>query len=342
MEIRLLINQLPLNPCVPRQDRLNDANHILCRGCSQALSQLHKCYRYGTPILKGSNGRYMGYPKNRLVYCNALTKNTHMNTDNEKLILRVWQSITEEATVSTKAERVLAEYLRVTILDHPNLASALSFQLANKLASTTAPMAMLREIMHNIFADPDIIGYAAKDIQATVDRDSACELYSSPFLYFKGFLALQAYRVAHQLWLQGSHSLALLIQYRVSVKFAVDIHPAAKIGCGVMIDHATGLVIGETAVVEDCVSIMQSVTLGGTGKVSGDRHPKIRKGVLLGPGAKILGNIEIGEGAMVAASSVVLKSVAAHTVVAGVPSKVVGKVDIDEPSKAMNHYFRCS
>ena len=282
----------------------------------------------------------MVYRENGLAYCNALTQNGLMNTDNEKLVLQVWQSIIDEAANSAQTEPVLAEYLIATILDHPNLASALSFQLANKLASATVPMAMLRDIMVNIFADPEIIGCAAKDIRATVDRDSACELYSSPFLYFKGFLALQAYRVAHQLWLQGNHSLALLIQYRVSVKLAVDIHPAAKIGCGVMIDHATGLVVGETAVVEDCVSIMQSVTLGGTGKVSGDRHPKIRKGVLLGPGATILGNIEIGEGAMVAASSVVLKSVAAHTVVAGVPSKVVGQVDIDEPSKAMNHYFK--
>ena len=284
----------------------------------------------------------MVYRENGLAYCIALTQNDLMNTDNGKLALQVWQSIVKEAADSALTEPVLARYLMATILDHPDLASALSFQLANKLASATVPIAMLRDIMNNIFANPEIIDCAAKDIQATVDRDSACELYSTPFLYFKGFLALQAYRVAHQLWLQGNHSVALLIQYRVSVKLAVDIHPAAKIGCGVMIDHATGLVIGETAVVEDCVSIMQSVTLGGTGKVSGDRHPKIRKGVLLGPGAKILGNIEIGEGAMVAASSVVLKSVAAHTVVAGVPSKVVGQVDIDEPSTAMNHYFKGS
>ena len=147
--------------------------------------------------------------------------------------------------------------------------------------------------------------------------------------------------MAHHLWLKNEHSLALLIQYRVSLTLAVDIHPAAVIGCGLMIDHATGLVIGETAVVGDCVSIMQSVTLGGTGKASGDRHPKIRNGVLLGPGAKILGNIEIGEGAMVAASSVVLKPVAAHAIVAGVPAKVVGHVDSDEPSKVMDHYFKC-
>jgi serine O-acetyltransferase len=161
------------------------------------------------------------------------------------------------------------------------------------------------------------------------------------FLYFKGFLALQSYRAAHQLWLEDRRSLALLLQYRISLKFAVDIHPAAQIGHGLMIDHATGLVIGETAVVEDSVSIMQSVTLGGTGKVSGDRHPKIRKGVLIGPGAKILGNIEIAEGAMVAASSVVLKSVPAHAIVAGVPALVIADARSKEPSQSMDHYFKC-
>lgn len=254
---------------------------------------------------------------------------------------RVWQHIVQEAEATAKTEPVLASYLQAVILDHNSLGHALGFHLSTKLASTATPMEMLRDVMDRVFADTKTVGCAAKDIQATVDRDSACDLYSSPFLYFKGFLALQAYRVAHQLWLKNERSLALLIQYRVSLTLAVDIHPAAVIGCGLMIDHATGLVIGETAVVEDCVSIMQSVTLGGTGKVSGDRHPKIRKGVLLGPGAKILGNIEIGEGAMVAASSVVLKPVAAHAIVAGVPAKVVGHVDIDEPSKVMDHYFKC-
>lgn len=261
--------------------------------------------------------------------------------NNQRITSKVWLNIFQESQATARAEPVLASYLQATVLDHDNMGHALSFHLSTKLASTATPVQMLRGIMDKVFADPEIISCAAKDIQATVDRDSACDLYSSPFLYFKGFLALQAYRVAHHLWLQGERSLALLIQYRISLKLAVDIHPAAVIGCGLMIDHATGLVIGETAVVEDCVSIMQSVTLGGTGKVSGDRHPKIRKGVLLGPGAKILGNIEIGEGAMVAASSVVLKAVEPHAIVAGVPAKVVGHVAIDEPSKVMDHYFKC-
>lgn len=261
--------------------------------------------------------------------------------NNQAMTNKVWRYIFREAQTTAQEEPVLASYLQATILDHDNMGSALSFHLSTKLASSATPMQMLGDIMDSVYADPEIISCAAKDIQATVDRDSACDLYSTPFLYFKGFLALQAYRVAHHLWLQDERSVALLIQYRISLTLAVDIHPAAVIGCGLMIDHATGLVIGETAVVEDSVSIMQSVTLGGTGKVSGDRHPKIRKGVLLGPGAKILGNIEIGEGAMVAASSVVLKAVEPHAIVAGVPAKVVGHVDIDEPSKVMDHYFKC-
>ena len=255
---------------------------------------------------------------------------------------KVWHHILDEARTTATEEPLLQDYLVSTLLNHDNLNTALSHHLANKLASIAAPASMLRTIMSDIFSDPDVLHKVARDIQATVDRDSACTLYSSPFLYFKGFLSLQAYRAAHHLWTRGKTSMALLLQHRISVTFAVDIHPAAMIGSGVMIDHATGLVIGETAVVDDSVSIMQSVTLGGTGKDIGDRHPKIRKGVLIGPGATILGNIEIGEGAMVAASSVVLKAVAPHTIVAGVPAVAVGDVDFDQPSKVMNHYFPSS
>lgn len=253
----------------------------------------------------------------------------------------IWQRIYLEAQSAAHKEPVLASFFQATILDHDNLGSALSYHLANKLSSNAAPASMLRKLMDRAFDTNKIIQSVAADIQATVTRDSACLSYLTPFLYFKGFLALQAYRVAHQLWLEDRRSLALLLQYRISLKFAVDIHPAAQIGSGLMIDHATGLVIGETAVVEDCVSIMQSVTLGGTGKASGDRHPKIRKGVLIGPGAKILGNIEVAEGAMVAASSVVLKPVPAHAIVAGVPAVVIADTRSDEPSQAMDHYFKC-
>jgi serine O-acetyltransferase len=253
----------------------------------------------------------------------------------------IWQQIYRESQSAAAEESALAEFFNATILTHNSLGDALSNYLASKLASDKTQQAMLRTVMDRAFSTPDIISAVAADIAATVDRDSACTQYLTPFLYFKGFLALQAYRAAHQLWNEQRQSLALLVQYRISLIFAVDIHPAAVIGSGLLIDHATGLVIGETAVIEDCVSIMQSVTLGGTGKVSGDRHPKIRKGVLIGPGAKILGNIEVGEGAMVAASSVVLKAVPAHAVVAGVPAAVVGDTRCDEPSQAMDHYFKC-
>lgn len=253
----------------------------------------------------------------------------------------IWQQIYRESQSAAAEEPALAEFFNATILTHNSLGDALSNYLASKLASDKTQQAMLRTVMDRAFSTPDIISAVAADIAATVDRDSACTQYLTPFLYFKGFLALQAYRAAHQLWNEQRQSLALLVQYRISLIFAVDIHPAAVIGSGLLIDHATGLVIGETAVIEDCVSIMQSVTLGGTGKVSGDRHPKIRKGVLIGPGAKILGNIEVGEGAMVAASSVVLKAVPAHAVVAGVPAAVVGDTRCDEPSQAMDHYFKC-
>jgi serine O-acetyltransferase len=264
------------------------------------------------------------------------------NPQHSAIAEQVWQNIYSETEQTLAAEPVLAPFLQATILDHSSMGQALSYHLSSKLASSAMPATMLRELMDQAFAEPAIIQATARDIQATVDRDSACNLFSTPFLYFKGFLALQAYRVAHSLWQRDQRSLALLIQHRISLVFAVDIHPAAIIGAGLMIDHATGLVIGETAVVEDSVSIMQSVTLGGTGKESGDRHPKIRCGVLLGPGAKILGNIEIGEGAMVAASSVVLKPVAAHDIVAGVPASVVGHTKTQEPSKVMDHYFKCS
>jgi serine O-acetyltransferase len=159
----------------------------------------------------------------------------------------------------------------------------------------------------------------------------------TPFLFFKGFHALQAYRVAHWLWKQKRNSLALFLQNRISCVFAVDIHPAARIGKGIMFDHATGIVIGETAVVEDNVSIMQSVTLGGTGKEHGDRHPKVRSGVLISAGAKVLGNIEIGECAKVGAGSVVLKDVAPRTTVAGVPAKEVSVNTCTKPAQEMNH-----
>jgi len=250
---------------------------------------------------------------------------------------KLWEQIVSETRAVVAQEPLLASFLYATILNHRNLAAALSFHLANKLHSDVTPALMLREVFDEALSeDPAIIEKARCDILATYDRDSACNELSTPFLYFKGFHALEAYRVAHWLWRNGRKTLALVLQNRISVVFGVDIHPAAVIGKGVMLDHATGIVIGETAVVEDCVSMLQSVTLGGTGKESGDRHPKVRRGVLIGPGSKILGNIEIGVGAKVAAASVVLRPVPDHAIVAGVPAEVVGRTDSDQPAEGMD------
>lgn len=254
----------------------------------------------------------------------------------------VWQEIRARTRCQAEAEPILASYLHATILNHDTLEAALSFHLANKLDSPTAPAMLIREVITEALEDSREIGDAVRaDLQAVAERDSACCSLATPFLFFKGFHALQAYRVAHWLWQQQRQALALFLQNRISVVFGVDIHPAARIGKGIMLDHATGTVIGETAVVEDNVSIMQAVTLGGTGKESGDRHPKVRKGVLISAGAKILGNIEIGEGAKVGAGSVVLKPVAAHTTVTGVPAKVVGRPKSDQPALDMNHEITC-
>lgn len=209
----------------------------------------------------------------------------------------VWNNIKAEARALADCEPMLASFYHATLLKHENLGSALSYMLANKLASPIMPAIAIREVVEEAYAaDPEMIASAACDIQAVRTRDPAVDKYSTPLLYLKGFHALQAYRIGHWLWNQGRRALAIFLQNQVSVSFRVDIHPAAKIGRGIMLDHATGIVVGETAVIEDDVSILQSVTLGGTGKTSGDRHPKIREGVMIGAGAKILGNIEVGRG----------------------------------------------
>ena len=254
----------------------------------------------------------------------------------------IWQTIREEAAAAAAAEPILASFLHATILNHQSLESALSFHLANKLDSPTASALLVREVIEAAFADPALSQAVRADLQAIRDRDSACDDFCTPFLYFKGFHALEAYRVAHRLWQQGRESMALFMQNRISGVFAVDIHPAARLGHGIMLDHATGVVIGATAVVGNDVSIMQSVTLGGTGKEDGDRHPKVGNGVLISCGAKILGNIRIGDGAMIGAGSVVLQEVPPHTTVAGVPARVIGKPRCEAPALEMNHHLNGS
>lgn len=254
----------------------------------------------------------------------------------------MWERIRREATGHAGEEPILASFLHATILNHAELELALSFHLASQLDSPTASSLLLREVILEAFTnDPTLRAAVRADLQAVEDRDSACNELYIPFLYFKGFHALQTHRVAHWLWSNGREPLALFFQNRMSAEFSVDIHPAARLGHGIMLDHATGLVIGETAVVGNNVSILQSVTLGGTGKDEADRHPKIGDGVLISAGAKILGNIRVGEGAKVGAGSVVLEEVPPHTTVAGVPAKIVGHPSSDQPALEMDHDFCC-
>ena len=249
----------------------------------------------------------------------------------------IWNNLTAEATVIAEHETLLASYVHTCILNHRSLGSALGFILANKLSDEVMSALVLKELFDEAYrTQPAIIESASLDIMAVRHRDPAINNYLTVLLYLKGFHALQVYRLSHYLWQHGRKDLALFIQSRSSQVFSVDIHPASRIGKGVMLDHATGIVIGETAVVEDNVSILQSVTLGGTGNESGDRHPKIRTGVMIGAGAKILGNIEVGEGAKVGANSVVLRPVCAHTTVAGVPAKPVGIPSCESPSETMD------
>ena len=251
---------------------------------------------------------------------------------------RIWQKIREETRIALADEPILASFMHATILHHEELECALSYHLANQLDSPSASSMMLREVFLEAFSSDEDIRHAIReDLDAVLERDSACHEYYLPFLYFKGFQALQTHRVAHWLWRQGRHSLALFLQSCMSQKLGVDIHPAAQFGKGILLDHATGLEVGETAVVGNKVSILQSVTLGGTGKTDGDRHPKIGDGVLISAGAKILGNITVGEGAKVGSGSVVLKDVPPHTTVAGVPARVVGVPTSDNPALDMDH-----
>ena len=255
-----------------------------------------------------------------------------MHVEQQKL----WKKIREEAWASSANEPILASFFHSTILNHSNFKSALSYQLANRLDSHTMPAILVREVIEEAFTkSPEILNAAMADIIAVQERDPAVEDFSIPLLYLKGFHAIQVYRVAHWLWNEKRVPLALYLQNRSSELFGVDVHPAARIGKGIMFDHATGVVVGETAVIEDNVSLLQGVTLGGTGKDCGDRHPKIREGVLIGAGAKVLGNIEIGIGAKIGAGSVVLEPVPSHTTVAGVPAKIVGRPSCEMPSLSM-------
>lgn len=249
----------------------------------------------------------------------------------------VWSRVCREAEDVIAKEPALAGFLSATILSNQNLERALSSRLAQLLESADLGAMYIRGLFDEAIAgDPDIAQALRADIAATIDRDPACNRAIEPLLYYKGFQAVQTYRIARWLWTHGRLDLALFLQSRASKVFGVDIHPGARIGRGIFVDHATGVVVGATAVIEDNVSILHGVTLGGTGKESGDRHPKVRHGVMIGAGATILGNIEIGHCAMIAAGSVVLEPVPPNTTVAGVPARVVGKASCAEPARSMN------
>jgi len=255
----------------------------------------------------------------------------------------VWQRILEEAELAVRDEPLLGGLIHGCILHHDTLEKALAYRMAQKLASGEMSEQLLREIADEAYGADASLGVAARaDIMAVYDRDPACHRYIQPLLFFKGFQAVQAYRVGHWLWRQGRRDFAYFIQMRVSEVFGVDIHPAARIGKGIMIDHAHSIVVGETAVVGDNVSMLHSVTLGGTGKEEEDRHPKIGDGVLIGAGAKVLGNIRVGNCSRIAAGSVVLHEVPACKTVAGVPAKIVGEAGCDQPSMSMDHLLPSS
>lgn len=257
---------------------------------------------------------------------------------NVEAIDPVWSRIREEADAVARQEPALGGFIFSSILNHDRFETALCRRLAQRLGNADIGGELIVQAFEDALEEEPEIGLAARaDILATFDRDPACDRYIEPMLYFKGFQALQTYRMAHRLWHLGRQDFAYYLQSRCSAVFSIDIHPAARVGKGIMIDHGHSIVIGETAVVEDDVSMLHSVTLGGTGKSDGDRHPKVRYGVLLGAGAKILGNIEIGKCSRVASGSVVLHDVPPNRTVAGVPAKVVGYAGCSEPARSMDH-----
>lgn len=249
----------------------------------------------------------------------------------------IWKTLRAEAEAAAQSERLLVAYLQETILGQRSLEAALSYTLATKLRDDILPAITLRDLFLEIFEKEDRLREVARvDLKAVRERDPAANGYLTPFLFFKGFHALTSYRFANYLWYENRRTLALYLQSVISKVFGVDIHPAATIGKGILIDHATGVVIGETAVVGDNVSLLHDVTLGGTGKERGDRHPKVGDNVLIAAGAKVLGNISIGEGAKIGAGSVVLRSVKPHCTVVGVPAKSIGTCSERSPALAMN------
>lgn len=272
----------------------------------------------------------------------ASSKHT-LPCDSKKLCVEhAWTVIRKEAATLAEQEPSLAHLVEDVILSRETFAEALGARLARRLARQDMSRDKLEPLLTRIFDEhPVVVTRITHDLIAAYLRDAACFSPLEPLLFFKGFLALSTYRVAHQLWQDDRRWLALYLQSVASEAFAVDIHPAARIGCGLLLDHATSFVAGETAIIEDNVSILHEVTLGGTGKETGDRHPIVRSGVLIGAGAKILGRVEIGTGAKIGAGSVVLADVPPHTTVAGVPAVVVGEAREENPAIEMDQSIDC-
>ncbi|KAK7371927.1 hypothetical protein VNO80_05294 [Phaseolus coccineus] len=297
--------------------------------------------------------RWWGYPKPSFTpsspSCRQRVNTLHTDSSVEQIegheVVEhdVWMKMQDEARLDVTEEPILSSYYNTSILSHKSLETALANHLAVKLSSASLPSSALSDLFVTVLeTDQAVMDAVKSDLRAVKERDPACISHVHCFLNFKGFLACQAHRVAHKLWLQRRKILAVMIQNRISEVFAVDIHPGAKIGSGILLDHATGIVVGETAVIGNNVSILHSVTLGGTGKASGDRHPKIGDGVLIGAGTCILGNIKVGDGAKIGAGSVVIKDVPPRTTVVGNPAKLVGgknnPVKLDKiPSFTMDH-----
>jgi serine O-acetyltransferase len=248
----------------------------------------------------------------------------------------IWTEIRNEAEAAMAAEPALGSFIFATVLSHERLEDAVSHRLSQRLNHSDVDAGLIARTFQQVLEDnPELGGCFRADLAAVYDRDPACTRYLEPLLYFKGFHALATHRFAHHLWLSGRRDFALYLQSQSSRIFAVDIHPAAQFGKGIMLDHATALVVGETAVVGDNCSFLHAVTLGGSGKESGDRHPKIGDNVLIGAGAKVLGNIRVGRCSRIAAGSVVLNEVPDNTTVAGVPAKVIGPAGCPEPARSM-------
>ncbi|MFT3929611.1 MAG: serine O-acetyltransferase [Spongiibacteraceae bacterium] len=249
----------------------------------------------------------------------------------------LWQQIRGEGEVLVSAEPLLASFFHSTLLNHASLEDALAFLLANQLGNTDVQSMLLQQVCKDAYAsEPELIDAATADSLAHYDRDPACKYFSMPLLYFKGFQAVQAYRVANWLWRQQRRAIASFLQNRIAEVFDIDIHPAATIGSGLMVDHGTGVVIGATAVLGNNISMLHSVTLGGSGVGAGRRHPCVGDGVLIASGAKLLGPISVGRDAKIAAGSVVLNDVAEFSTVAGVPARAVGGANKSVPAQDMN------